>query len=64
MVYDTTSNMNKFGTLLEKLDIRHIYCTDHVLHHRYNNDYLDIWYNEAAYGVANYAEDINMDEVV
>ena len=56
--------MNKFGTLLEKLDIRHIYCTDHVLHHRYNNDYLDIWYNEAAYGVANYAEDINMDEVV
>ena len=38
---DTTSNMKKFGTLLEKLDIPHIYCTDHVLQITANNSYID-----------------------
>ena len=31
VVSDTTGNMNKFGELLEEMDISHIYCTDHVL---------------------------------
>ena len=61
VVSDTTSNMNKFGTLLEKLDIPHIYCTDHVLQLTAKNAYLDSWYNETvAAGVAtNDAEDLN-----
>jgi hypothetical protein len=28
---DTTGNMDRFGKLLEKLGIQHIYCTNHVL---------------------------------
>jgi hypothetical protein len=28
---DTTGNMDKFGRLLEKVGIHHIYCTDHLL---------------------------------
>ena len=31
VVSDTTGNMNKFGKMLEDLNIPHIYCTDHVL---------------------------------
>ena len=31
VVSDTTGNMNKFGELMERLKIAHIYCTDHVL---------------------------------
>ena len=31
VVSDTTSNMNKFGELLEERNLPHIYCTDHVL---------------------------------
>ena len=64
VVSDTTSNMNKFGTWLEKLDISHIYCKDHVLQITANNSYLDSWYNRAFSGVANDADDPNMDEVV
>lgn len=31
VVSDTTANMNLFGELLEKQNIPHIYCTDHVI---------------------------------
>ena len=31
VVSDTTGNMNRFGQMLETLQIPHIYCTDHVL---------------------------------
>ena len=64
MVSNITSNMNNFGTLLEKLYIPHIYCTDNMLHLTYNNDCLDSCYNRVVSGVANDADDINMDEVV
>ena len=59
---NTTSNMNKFGTLLEKLDIPYIYCTDHVLQLTDKNSYLDSCYNEAFSGVENDSEDLNLDE--
>ena len=56
--------MRKSFTLLEKLDIPHIYFLDHVLQLTTKNDYLVSWYNRAVSGVANDAEDINLDEVV
>ena len=59
---NTTSNMNKFGTFLEKLDIPYIYCTDHVLQLTDKNSYLDSCYNEAFSGVENDSEDLNLDE--
>ena len=58
-----TRNMNKFGTLLEKMDILHIYCTYHVLQITVKNAYLASWYSGAVYGIENDAEDFNMDEV-
>ena len=64
VVSGTTSNMEKFSTSLEKLDIPHIYCTDHVLHLTAKNNYLVSWYNREVAGVLNYAEDINLDEIV
>ena len=47
VVSDTTSNMKKFGKLLEKLHIMHIYCTDHVFQITDKNDCLGSWYNGA-----------------
>jgi hypothetical protein len=47
-----------------RLDIPHIYCTDHVLQLMAKNAYLDSWYNGAAVGVANYADDLDLDEVM
>ena len=61
---NTTRNMRKSFTLLEKLDIPHIYCPDHVLQLTTKNDYLASWYNRSVPGVANDAEDTNLDEVV
>ena len=64
VVSNTAISMNKFGTLLEKLDIPHIYCTDYVLQIIENNSYLYSWCNGAVSVVSNDAEDLYMDEVV
>lgn len=31
VVSDTTGNMNKFGMILEEMNVPHLYCADHVL---------------------------------
>jgi hypothetical protein len=38
---DTTGNMDKFGRLLKKVGIHHIYCTDHLLNLTAKKAYKD-----------------------
>jgi hypothetical protein len=45
VVSDTTGNMNKFGKLLESLQIHHIYCSDHVLQLTARQAYSDRTYS-------------------
>lgn len=48
VVSDTTSNMNKFGMMLELLKVPHMYCTDHQLQLTAKKAYKDEMYRGIA----------------